>query len=202
MLEPKHANAWFQWCNIPLFVFVVLFYDGIICLAFLILSSFDGQNNNSIEWLMYFSRSRAERRNDIYSPPFDDSQPGSRYPLCFADVSIDGWTPFRGWFATTRKWLWTSGFDVSVCRQRDHMLPPPASMAVGDSRICSPIWCLYCTDWRLRQIVLACTNYIQCMLGVVEERYAGGCTCLFFFQANFGMIQLMFFLGWSCETIS
>jgi hypothetical protein len=80
--------------------------------------------------------------------------------------------------------------------------PPPASMAVGDSRICSPIWCLYCTDWRLRQIVLACTNYIQCMLGVVEERYAGGCTCLFFFQANFGMIQLMFFLGWSCETIS
>jgi hypothetical protein len=80
---------------------------------------------------MYFSRSRAERRNDIYSPPFDDSQPGSRYPLCFADVSIDGWTPFRGWFATTRKWLWTSGFDVSVCRQRDHMLPPPGEHGSG-----------------------------------------------------------------------
>lgn len=118
MLEPKHANAWFQWCNIPLFVFVVLFYDGIICLAFLILS----------DSIIFWWANTCPLNGWCTSPdpaPFDDSQPGSRYPWCFADVSIDGWKPFRGLLATTRKWLWTSGFDVSVCRQRDHMLPPP-----------------------------------------------------------------------------
>lgn len=115
MLEPKHADAWCQSCNIFLLVFVVSFCDDIIYLALVILSPFDGQIHAKTfplnGWCTSPDPERKEEMTSTAHPLTVNT--GSRYPYyapCFVDVSIDGWKPFQGLFATMRKWLWTHGF--------------------------------------------------------------------------------------------